>query len=142
MKDHCEKDCVHVLYFYKFVIDYRLKDTNITHQYNFLLTASCSFYFTITKLHIPGLNILIFFIHLFFLELYNTNIFQNLDVFFYLFVQNPGYRATTTLLKAQHKTTRDIHFFSISGIVLQSTFWQSHIYELLLMLSFHTIKLN
>lgn len=51
-----------------------------------------------------------FYLFLFasFLELlYNTNIFQNLGVIF--FVQIPGYRATTTLLKVQHKTTREIY---------------------------------
>lgn len=58
MEDHYEKRSVRVLDSFKYVIDHRLKDTNITHKYNFLLTDACSFYFTIKKLHIPGLNIL------------------------------------------------------------------------------------
>lgn len=56
--------CVRVLDSFKYVIDHRLKDTNITHKYNFLLTDACSFYFKIKKLHIPGLNILFDFFFL------------------------------------------------------------------------------
>lgn len=78
MEDHWKR-CVHVLIFFKFVIDYRLKDTNITHQYNFLLTVGCSFYFTIKKVTHTRTEHFIFFFP--FLErLYNSNIFQNLDV--------------------------------------------------------------
>lgn len=123
IEDHCEKRCVHVLDSFKYVIDHKLKENYIYGWYLCLLSDVCSFYFTIKKLHIPGLNILFDF---FFEVLYNTNIFQNLNVIFLSKIQvtepqQPCLKHNT------RQPERYIYFFSISGIVLQSTFWQSHI---------------
>lgn len=63
MEDHWKR-CVHVLIFFKFVIDYRLKDTNITHQYNFL-PVGCSFYLTIKKVTHTRTEHFIFFFSFF-----------------------------------------------------------------------------